>query len=131
MRLVAVPDTYEDLVKWFTNRSPEEKSLIVQRVIKCNHPQFGDNNKEKLEAFFTFLLQYIHDCASDFGSEDSGHDSSLKDIEELSPYLFDLAKFSPQPSANAILSVIDEKYEECSKQPREPIPFEAVSFKTM
>ena len=33
-------------------------------MIKCNHPQFGKNNKEQLENLFTFILQHIYDCAS-------------------------------------------------------------------
>ena len=32
-------------------------------MIKCNHPQFGNDNKSRLEDLFRFLLQYIHDCA--------------------------------------------------------------------
>ena len=39
-------------------------SLIVERMIKCNHPQFGKDNKAQLENLFAFLLQHIHDCAS-------------------------------------------------------------------
>lgn len=40
-----VPETYEELLSFFNKRSPENKSLIIERIIKCNHPQFGDENK--------------------------------------------------------------------------------------
>jgi hypothetical protein len=48
----------------FDGRSADEKSVILERMIKCNHPQFGDDNKAKLEGLFTFVLQHLHDCAS-------------------------------------------------------------------
>jgi len=40
-----VPENYEELLSAFENRSPENKGLIVERIIKCNHPQFSDENK--------------------------------------------------------------------------------------
>jgi len=60
-----VPQSYEELTEHFENRSPEEKSIILERMVKCNHPQFGDDNKAKLETLFTLVLQHLHDCASE------------------------------------------------------------------
>ena len=75
-------------------------------MIKCNHPQFGKDNKAQLEQLFTFLLQHIHDCASDDQVPD------LQSVEKLTPFLFDLAKFSPQPAGEAVRSVLQEKFED-------------------
>ena len=60
----SVPKTSDDLEELFGGRGPKEKAIIVERMIKCNHPQFGKDNKAQLENLFAFLLQHIHDCAS-------------------------------------------------------------------
>ena len=89
----------------------------MERLIKCNHPQFGNNNKEKLQSVFTFILQYINDCADDIEDSDEAKEK-IDTIDELTPFLYDLGKFSPQPSGQAMRSVINEKYEEFCKAPK-------------
>ena len=58
-----VPTTFEALQELFEDRTAKEQVLIIERMIQCNHPQFGGDNKPKLEDLFRFLLQYIHDSA--------------------------------------------------------------------
>ena len=108
-----VPESYEELSDHFVNRSPDEKAIILERIVKCNHPQFGDDNKNKLESLFTFVLQHLHDSASE--DDQVELEEGLQTIHKLSPFLFDLAKFFPAPAAKAILSVVQEKYEDYLK----------------
>jgi hypothetical protein len=42
----------------------------------------------------------------------------LLTIQKLTPFLFDMAKFFPQPAAKSILSVLQEKYEDFGKNPK-------------
>ena len=110
----------------------QEKVVIIERMIKCNHPQFGNDNKERLEDLFRFLLQYIHDSAcfedeNDFEMKDT-FENEMKVIQGLTPFLFDLAKFSPQPSGEAIRSVLQEKYDDYSQSSRVYPTFESVSL---
>ena len=58
-----VPRTFEILQELFEDRTSKEKVLIIERMIQCNHPQFGNDNKSRLEDLFRFLLQFIHDSA--------------------------------------------------------------------
>ena len=58
-----VPRTFEVLQELFEDRTSKEKVLIIERMIQCNHPQFGNDNKSRLEDLFRFLLQFIHDSA--------------------------------------------------------------------
>ena len=120
-----VPETYEELMGHFDNRGPEEKSTILERMIKCNHPQFGDDNKSKLETLFALMLQHLHDCATDEEPEEL--EEGLATIQRLSPFLFDLAKFFPAPAAKSILSVLQEKYEEYQKNVKAYPTLETVS----
>ena len=42
-----VPQSYEELLSHFEGRKSNDKATILERIIKCNHPQFGDDNKAR------------------------------------------------------------------------------------
>ena len=108
-----LPETYEELSEAFSGRSPADKATIVDRMVKCNHPQFGGNNRAGCETLFRLLLQHLHDCGTDEDTVDG-----LDTIGRLAPFMFDLAKFNPAPCAKAVLSVIHEKYQDYCKKPK-------------
>ena len=56
-----VPEVYEDLKKLLQNHNEHYQSIIVERLIKCNHWSLGKVNREKLAGLFEHLLMYI-DC---------------------------------------------------------------------
>eukprot|EP00095_Tigriopus_kingsejongensis_P002460 maker-scaffold1069_size64751-snap-gene-0.13 protein:Tk02460 transcript:maker-scaffold1069_size64751-snap-gene-0.13-mRNA-1 annotation:"nucleolar protein 14 homolog" len=127
----SVPPSFEVLVDHFSQRTPAEHATIIQRIMKCNHPQFGDNNKLELQTLFAFLLQYINDSAIDFDPDINEADESetlLQTIDAIAPFLYDLAQFSPQPSAKALSGVLREKYEEYLKHPKNTLAFESLIF---
>ena len=125
----AVPKSSEELESLLQDKSAKVKGVIIQRMIKCNHPQFGKDNKAQLENLFTFLLQHIHDCADiDIESDDASAPDLLQSIQTLTPYLFDLAKFSPQPAAEAVRSVLQEKYEDYLKNPKKCPSLDSLVF---
>ena len=123
----SVPKTSEELDELFEGRNSKEKAIIVERMIKCNHPQFGKDNKSQLENLFAFLLQHIHDCAS-LEETDDDIENNLETVQYLVPFLFDLAKFSPQPSGEAVRSVLQEKFDEFSKMPKKYPGLDSVSI---
>ena len=111
-----VPTSYEELINNFEGRSPNEKATVIERMIKCNHPQFAESNKANLESLFRFLLQHIHEsCEYD---EDKDTKEDLTSVEVLIPFLYDLAKFFPASAAKSILGVIQEKYDEYCRKPK-------------
>ena len=96
-------------------------------MIKCNHPQFGKDNKAQLENLFAFLLQHIHDCAAIEEGDETNSDN-LATVQSLVTYLFELAKFSPQPAGEAVRSVLQEKFEEFNKSSKTYPGLESVSM---
>jgi nucleolar protein 14 len=58
-----VPDTYEKLQAMLDAESPERQAVILERMIKCNHPSLGEGFKNKLIKLFGFLLQHLQDTA--------------------------------------------------------------------
>lgn len=61
---LAAPESYEELENVLANRTAEQKAVILERMIKCNHPSLLESNKEKLKNLFALLLQHLHDLAS-------------------------------------------------------------------
>ena len=59
--------------------------------------------------------------------EDEDIEEQLDCISGLTPFLYDLAKFSPQPSGEAVRSVLQEKFEDYVRSSRNYPTFEAVS----
>lgn len=59
-----IPVNFEELEKLLENHNSEYQSIIIDRIIKCNHWTLDGKNKEKLSNLFIYLLQHIHDCAS-------------------------------------------------------------------
>lgn len=59
-----VPESFEELKKLLETQTSEYQSIIVDRILKCNHWTLDTKNKEELSNLFVYLLQYIHDCAS-------------------------------------------------------------------
>lgn len=65
-----VPETYEDLNKLLRGHNEHYQSVIIERIIKCNHWSLGvKGNREKLSSLYEHLLMYI-DCF-DLSSEES------------------------------------------------------------
>jgi nucleolar protein 14 len=56
-----VPETYVDFMELFEEKVLAQQSVILERILKCNHPSLGANNTAKLGALYAFLLQWIND----------------------------------------------------------------------
>lgn len=57
-----MPENYEELESVMEGHSADHQGVIVERMIKCNHPSLGENNKKKLEELFAFSLQLLNDA---------------------------------------------------------------------
>ena len=122
----SVPSTYEEFNAHVTGRSVDEIKLVLERILKCNHPSLGEGNKEKLAAFFPLLLQFLQDCATAFDEESSGEYNlekiGLRAIEITIPFLFQLTTMFPLQAATAVQEVVREKFKDFDSQSRKSIP---------
>lgn len=55
------PKTYEELQELFNGRDLNEIAVIVERIIKCNHPKLREENKQNMVNLYAFLMQYLND----------------------------------------------------------------------
>ena len=58
---------------------------------------------------------------------DDDIENNLASVQSLVPFLFDLAKFSPQPSGEAVRSVLQEKFDDFCKTPKTYPELDSVS----
>ncbi|XP_076625217.1 nucleolar protein 14 homolog l(3)07882 [Colletes latitarsis] len=105
-----VPENYEELQELLVNRNAEYQSVIIDRIIKCNHWTLDGKNKEKLSSLFLFLLQHLNDCAVEDDVESIVNCFQI--IDRLAPFLYDLAQMNPENAKTVIQEIIKEKHEE-------------------
>lgn len=110
-----VPQDYEAFWALLDDHSPKEVGLILERMITCNHPSLGTNNKEKCDDIFAYLLQTLHVLTDPEGESPVPKVSPMIYVDTLIQYLFTITQVSPVNSAKALLQVLEEKYEECAK----------------
>lgn len=94
---------YEELEKLLKKYSAEYQAVILERMIKCNHPKVEPANREKMVTLFAFLLQYINDLASG----DAVHCFTV--LDRILPFLYDLSHINPADTTKCFLEVIKEK----------------------
>lgn len=92
---------------------PDYQFIIVERIIKCNHPKLKEGNKDKLGTLFAYLLQYVNDlfCEESVTTEEELV-NAFRCLDRLSSHFFDLAQMDTTNTKNCIAEVIKEKYEE-------------------
>lgn len=64
------PENFEELQKLLENHNADYQSVIIDRIIKCNHWTLNGKNKEKMSNLFVYLLQHINNCASTENADD-------------------------------------------------------------
>ena len=107
----SLPDSYESLRALLHDRTIEQQTIIIERMIKCNHSRLAESNKEGLRSLFIYLLQYFNDLSSDCTSEESVV-FCFRVFRNLVPHVFDLCQFDAKNSCDAMISVLKEKHDE-------------------
>ncbi|XP_053985547.1 nucleolar protein 14 homolog [Hylaeus volcanicus] len=107
------PENYEELQELLNSRNAEYQSVIIDRIIKCNHWSLDGKNKEKLSSLFLFLLQHLNDSAVDDDIESIVH--CFQVMDRLSPFIYDLAQMNPENAKTVMQEIIKEKHEEFEK----------------
>ncbi|KRG01533.1 nucleolar protein 14 homolog [Drosophila mojavensis] len=110
---IKMPKTYEDFTELLAKYTPAQQVIVVERIIKCNHPKLEGVNREDVVKLFGFLLHYIKDMFEDASELDIG--SHFKLVSQLMPHLHDLVHLNIDRMSNTLLDVIKEKYAEFRK----------------
>lgn len=99
-----LPTKYDELEKLLMKHSADYQAVILERMIKCNHPKVEPANREKMVTLFAFLLQFINDLAS---NDDPVHCFTV--LDRILPFLYDLSHINPAETTKCFLEVIKEK----------------------
>lgn len=54
-------ESYEKFQEVLEERSITEQTLIIERMIKLNHPSLGNENRSNLQRLYPYLLQHLND----------------------------------------------------------------------
>ncbi|XP_072742534.1 nucleolar protein 14 homolog [Anoplolepis gracilipes] len=107
------PESFDELEKLLENHNAEYQSIIIDRIIKCNHWTLNGKNKEKMTNLFVYLLQHINNYASTENADDLI--KCFQIFNRLCPYLYDLAHLNPSNTKNYVEEVLKEKYHKFAK----------------
>ncbi|CAD6994280.1 unnamed protein product [Ceratitis capitata] len=122
-----IPSNYDEFHKLISKRKPIEQGVIIDRLIKCNHPKLdGINNKEKMIKLFAYLLQYVNESFTDASQDDIATQFQILNI--LNPHMFDLVQMNPEKMSQTLLDVITEKYADYRKNVKLFPPLETLIF---
>ncbi|XP_071512446.1 nucleolar protein 14 isoform X2 [Panulirus ornatus] len=110
-----VPQDYESFWVLLEDHSPQEVSLILERMISCNHPSLGANNKEKCDDIFVYLMQTLQVLTDSEDDSPISGVSPMLYVDYIVLHIFTITQLSPVNSAKAFSQVLEEKYEDCAK----------------
>lgn len=102
-----LPQKYNDLEKLLKKYSADYQTVILERMIKCNHPKLEPSNRDGMVSLFAFLLQYVNDLAS---GNDPVHCFTV--LDRILPFLYDISHIAPAETTKCFLEVIKEKHSE-------------------
>lgn len=103
-----LPDSYESLQELFKNQTSAHQSVILERMIKCNHPSLAEENKENLSLLFAYLLQYLNDLCADCKAVKEVFDV----FNAIVPQIYELAQLNPENAHKSMLELMKEKQSE-------------------
>lgn len=110
---IKMPDSFEALVALLESHSTKVQAVVIERIIKTNHPRLLHVNKARMLKLFAYLLQYINDLFS--GTTEKSVKKQFKLLHALLPPMFDLIQMNPEEGSKCFLEVVKEKYEDYKK----------------
>lgn len=110
---IDMPKSFEEFSKLLNEYKLQDQAIIIERLIKCNHPKLEGVNREKVVKLFAFLLQILNEKFSDAGQDDIKEHFQF--LSSIMPQLYDLMHLNPERMSNTLLDVIKEKYAEYKK----------------
>ncbi|XP_065556915.1 nucleolar protein 14-like [Artemia franciscana] len=127
--VVKVPESYEDLVLLLCSYTINDQSILLERMLKCNHPTLSGENKAKAEVLFKFLIQLAHDIAEEAETENTGTNNRLSLLPNLNMIMFEIINLIPMPCCTALREVISEHFDNSKgKKVKTPIPLNVIIF---
>lgn len=114
---IELPKNYEEFSKLLNEYKLQDQSIIVERLIKCNHPKLEGVNREKIVKLFAFLLQMLNEKFADASQEDVREHFQF--LSSIMPHLFDLIHLNTERMSTTLMEVIKEKYAEYKKNSKQ------------
>lgn len=113
---INVPESYEDLMALMEKESSKVQGVVLDRIIKTNHPKLMMANRNKMHKLFAYLLQYVNDLFSSVA--EAKVNQRFKVLKEIAPFMYDLVQMNPDDASKCFLEVMKEKYDDFLRSKR-------------
>lgn len=121
-----LPSTYDELADLLKNRNSEYQHVIIERMIKSNHPKVIPENKERMNILFAYLLQHINDIFFDATAKSISKGFMI--LDRLCPHLYDLSHINPEQTTMSFQGVVKEKQNELRQNEKKYPDMDALVF---
>ncbi|KAK0092627.1 hypothetical protein PV326_001004 [Microctonus aethiopoides] len=113
----SAPTNFDELETLLMDKNAEYQSIILERIIKCNHWSLNETNRDSMCKLFDYLLQYIVKCCTGVTEEEDIVKCFLI-IDRLCPHLYDLGQVNASNTATCVQNLLKEKHENFKKNPK-------------
>lgn len=121
-----LPSTYYELADLLKNRNSEYQNVIIERMIKSNHPKVIPENKQRMNVLFSYMLQHINDLF--FEATTKSIANCFMVLDRLCPHLYDLSHINPEQTTMSFQSVIKEKQSEFRNNEKQYPDLDTLAF---
>lgn len=108
-----VPKKYEEFYALLESHASHE-ILVIERMIKCNHPKTSQEGNHKIGIILTYLLQYVDDLFSVVTVDDI--DEHFNILERLVPQMYAIGQLNPENLTRLFKEVVREKHDYYKKK---------------
>ncbi|KAI8777678.1 nucleolar protein 14-like [Biomphalaria glabrata] len=100
--IIPAPGSLNELKSLLHGHSAEEQAIIFTRLRKCHHPSLAEGNKEKLEQFHVYLLEYFGELF-----QEESLDKHL--VNSVTVNLWEMTQMFPVSTANCLQKIIVDR----------------------
>uniref|UniRef100_A0A1B0C6T0 Nucleolar protein 14 n=1 Tax=Glossina palpalis gambiensis TaxID=67801 RepID=A0A1B0C6T0_9MUSC len=124
--LIEMPSNFEEFNNLLLPYKLSDQNIIIERLIKCNHPELEIGKGEAVAKLFSHILKLLNEKFVDANLEDVRQNFQLLSI--MVPHLYEIMYLNPERMSQTLLGMIKGKYTEYKKNPKQYPSLEVLIF---
>uniref|UniRef100_A0A1A9WNT1 Nucleolar protein 14 n=1 Tax=Glossina brevipalpis TaxID=37001 RepID=A0A1A9WNT1_9MUSC len=124
--IIQMPHDFKEFNNLLLSYKLSDQCIIIERLIKCNHPELESGKSENVIKLFSYILKLLNEKFFDANLEDIRQQFQF--LSKMMPYLYDLMHLNPELMSKTLLEIIKGKYAEYKKNPKQYPSLEVLIF---
>uniref|UniRef100_A0A1A9UEM9 Nucleolar protein 14 n=1 Tax=Glossina austeni TaxID=7395 RepID=A0A1A9UEM9_GLOAU len=124
--VIEMPSNFEQFNNLLSSYKLSDQCIIIERLIKCNHPELESSKGEAVAKLFSYILELLNEKFVDANSEDVRQNFQF--LSKMVPHLYEIMYLNPERMSQTLLDMIKGKYAEYRKNPKQYPSLEVLIF---